>query len=108
MVDEDEISLTTECPVKVIQVQSPDESPSKSVVLQVSDLYTTTSPFQRGVFVTSVVRWAAETTEGHLCVIAGFVVISHPLVLLDSIRDFLVLDQVDSGPIEKSTNLKRG
>lgn len=54
MVDEDEISLTTECPAKVIQVQSPDESPSKSVVLQVSGLDTTTSPFQRGVFVTLV------------------------------------------------------
>lgn len=62
MVDEDEISLTTECPVKVVQVQSPDERPSKSIVLQVSDL-DTTSPFQRGVFVTSDVRWAAETTE---------------------------------------------
>lgn len=49
MVGEDEISLTTECPGKVIQVQSPDESPSKSVVLQVSDLHTTTAPFQRGV-----------------------------------------------------------
>lgn len=52
IVDEDEISFTTECPVKVIQVQSPDESPSKSVVLQVSDLDTATSPLQRGVLVT--------------------------------------------------------
>lgn len=62
MVDEDEISLTTERPVKVIQVQSPDKRPSKSVVLQVPDLETTSS-FQRGVFVTWAVRWAAETTE---------------------------------------------
>lgn len=44
----------------------------------------------------------------HLCVIAGFVVVSHPLVLLDSIWDFLVLDHVDRGPLEKSTNLNRG
>lgn len=42
VVDEGEISFTTECPIKVIQVQSPDESPPKSVVLQVSDLDTTT------------------------------------------------------------------
>lgn len=63
VVDEDEISFTAECSVKVIQVQSPDESPSKSVVLQVSDLDTTTSPFQRGAFVTLDVRWAAESTE---------------------------------------------
>lgn len=48
-----------------------------------------------------------KESRDHLNVIAGFVVISHPLVLFDSIRDFLVLDQVDSGPLEKSTNLKR-
>lgn len=41
MVDEDEVSLTTEFPDKVIQVQSPDESPPESVLLQVSDLDST-------------------------------------------------------------------
>lgn len=49
MVDEDEISLTTEFPIKVIQVQSPEESPSKPVLLQVSDL-DTASPFFSVVF----------------------------------------------------------
>lgn len=47
-------------------------------------------------------------SHDHLCVEAGFVVVSHPLILFESIWDFLVLCHVDSGPLEKSANLKRG
>lgn len=52
----------------------------------------------------------AETlpeSREHLGFKAGFVVVSHPLILFDSIWDFLVLDHVDRGPLEESANLKR-
>lgn len=43
MVDEDKISLSAEFSLKVIQIQSPDEGPTKPVLLQVSDLDSTTT-----------------------------------------------------------------
>lgn len=46
-------------------------------------------------------------SHDHLCVEAGFVVVPHPIILFDSVWDFLVLNQVDSGPLQKSANLKR-
>lgn len=42
MVDEDKISLSAEFSLEVIQIQRPDKSPPKSVLLQVSDLDSTT------------------------------------------------------------------
>lgn len=49
-----------------------------------------------------------QESRDNLGVIAGLVVISHPLILFDSIWDFLVLNHVDRGPLEKSANLKKG
>lgn len=47
-------------------------------------------------------------THDYLSLKTLFVVISNPFILFDGIWNLLILDQVDTGPLKKSANLKRG
>lgn len=70
-------ALSTESSSKVIQIEGPHKGTSKLLLLQVA----------------------------HLVLIALPVVESYPLVVFVGIRDFLVLNPLNSGAFQESTNL---
>lgn len=46
--------------------------------------------------------------RGYLSLKTLFIVIANPLILFKCIRNFLILNQLDTGPLEKKANLKGG